>query len=217
MLLMKKLVNQEIVAYIEQNIYPVYDTFDKGHNSNHAKDVVSRSLKYYEFLNDDSIQIDMVFVIAAYHDIGNKIERKNHAYHSGQILLADTNLTKWFTAEQIQMMAQACEDHSTSSENPPRTIYGKIVSDADKDNDIVIGLQRGWEFAKKHLPHMTEEEKVEDLHRELKKRFDDNGTVVFYISSKDNQKFLQEMKKFSKDKAYFKESFYKIAKKENWI
>lgn len=211
------MLKQDLIKYIEENIYPVYDTFDKGHDSNHAKDVVERSLKYYKFLNDDSIDINMVFVIGAFHDIGNKIERKNHAYHSGQILKNDKNLKKWFSDEQILVMAEACEDHSTSSHNHPRTIYGKIVSDADKDNDIVVGLKRGWEFANKHLYHMSQEEKIEDLHRELKKRFDDDGTVVFYISSKDNQNFLNEMKKFAKNKEYFKRTFNKIAKKQKWI
>lgn len=212
-----KPLNKQIVEYVEKNIFPVYDTFDKGHDSNHAKAVIERSLQYWKVLADENIDINMVYVVAAYHDIGNVVARKNHPYHSKQYLLADQNLTQWFSPEQMLVMAEACEDHSTSSQNPPRSIYGKIVSDADKDNDVSIGLFRAWEYAVGHLAHLSTKEKMEDIHRELVVRFGKDGKVVFYIPSQDNQHFVAEMQKFAQDKTYFMEQFVALGQEKNWF
>lgn len=212
-----KEVNTKIKEYVEKNIIPQYDLFDRGHDSSHANAVISRSLEYYSALSDNSIDINMVYVVAAYHDIGIKIAREGHPTHSKKILLTDENLKKWFSNGQIAIMADAVEDHSTSKKNPPRTIYGKIVSDADKDKDIEVGVLRGWEYAKTYMPDSSTTEKLENIHKEIHRRFCDNGVVVFYLPTTQNQAFMQEMRKFAYDKEYFFKRFFEMAGKNKWL
>lgn len=198
-------ISKEVEGYVECNILPVYRNFDKAHNENHIKDVQSRSLKILEGLKRNDINVEMVYVIASYHDIGCKISRKGHHIYSGQILREDEKLKEWFSDEQIEIMAQACEDHSTSSGHAPRSIYGQIVSDADKDLDLKIFLLRGWHYSLHYKPELTYEEHITDLHNEIIKRFGDESEggknlAKFYIKTKENIEFVKLVKAYVKSR-----------------
>lgn len=80
----------------------------------------------------EDINYDMVYVIAAYHDLGHHIDADNHEKVSAELLLEDNQLKEFFTIEQTQTMADAVYDHRASLEGEPRSIYGKIVSSADR-------------------------------------------------------------------------------------
>ena len=121
-------INKELQDYIEKNIFPSYKKNDLGHNLDHIKYVIDRSFKFASRVDD--INYDMVYTIAAYHDIGHYIDAKNHEKVSAEMLLADENLKKYFNEEQIRTMAEAVHDHRASrpkSEGKPRSIYGEIV------------------------------------------------------------------------------------------
>lgn len=75
-------IKNEIKDFIEAKIFPIYATFDKGHDINHITAVIKRALNLYDFLNDDSIDINIVYAAAALHDIEISVKRKNHALHS---------------------------------------------------------------------------------------------------------------------------------------
>ena len=96
-------MNKQIKEYIENNILPQYHNFDKGHNIDHVKTVIEESLKLADGLE---VNTDMVYTIAAYHDLGLLKDRKTHHLVSGEILQADKELTNWFTNEQIYIMKQ---------------------------------------------------------------------------------------------------------------
>lgn len=53
---------------------------------------------------DYNVNLDMVFAVAAYHDIGIMYGRENHNITSGDYLLKDNSLNKWFTDEQLVLM-----------------------------------------------------------------------------------------------------------------
>ena len=59
---MAKTVNQEIQSYVEQHIIPLYDHFDKAHQRDHVRMVISQSMALAEQMDVDA---DMVYVIAA--------------------------------------------------------------------------------------------------------------------------------------------------------
>lgn len=203
-------MNEKLVEYIENVIIAEYANFDKAHGINHVRSVIERSLKYYNYLKDKNLKKEIIYVVAAYHDYGIKIERKGHAKHSKNLVLRDENLKQWFTEEEILIIADACEDHSTSTATPPRTIYGKIVSDADQDTDYKVGLMRSWEFAKHHNPNWTEEEYINDIHREIDKRFGKNGVVKFYINSQDNKRYIKKMRKLAKNKKFLRKELLSL-------
>ena len=75
-------LKEYVVAYI----IPQYLAFDKGHNIDHVKDVIENSLVIAE---DFDVDIDMVFTVAAYHDVGIKFGREKHNITSAKILADD--------------------------------------------------------------------------------------------------------------------------------
>ena len=123
-------VSLDIMEFVEQNILPKYAAFDKAHNLSHANSVIKRSLELARNIGAD---INMAYVIAAYHDLGLEGPRAIHHLTSGKILAADMRLRRWFSPEQIKIMREAVEDHRASASHAPRSIYGKIVAEADRD------------------------------------------------------------------------------------
>ena len=120
--LMKQQVNLEIMHFVETQILPKYTAFGESHGLRHVTRVIKNSLKLVPVTGAD---IDMVYVIAAYHDLGMSGPRAIHHITSGKILQADARLKRWFTPEQIKIMKEAVEDHRASSSRQPRSIYGK--------------------------------------------------------------------------------------------
>jgi len=144
-------IRTEIIAYVEAEILPLYEHFDKGHSPEHARTVLCNS---FEIAAEIAAEFDyeMVYVVAAYHDVGMKFGRENHEKTSAAELLRDENLREWFTAVQLATMAEAVEDHRASNDYEPRSIYGKIVSEADRDIDYLTILTRTAQLQLEKLP-----------------------------------------------------------------
>lgn len=211
-------INKDLRNYIENNILPKYKNFDKAHQQHHVFAVIARSFSLCQRLNLN-VDYNMVYTIASYHDVGCVISRINHPRYSKEILLADRRLKNWFSDEQIKIMAEACEDHSTSSINKPRTIYGKIVSDADKDLDVKNFVLRSWEFSLHYSPEMTYEEHVDDLYNEILKRYGDESEggrhlAVFYLPTEETENFVKNIKKFIASKKLMEQMLIKYLGEE---
>lgn len=196
-------MNKELIEYLNTNILVEYKNFDHGHDEKHVNAVVNRSLQIVKQL-ELNVDLDMVYCVAVYHDYGIKFGRENHAKSSKELLLKDKNLLRFFSKEQIEIMADAVEDHSTSSDNKPRSIYGEIVSDADKDIDVSTGILRGYLYSLSHNPNFTFEEHVENVRKEMIRRFCKNERgerlVKFYRETQEQTNFVNEMERLAKNK-----------------
>ena len=209
-------VKKELKKFIEDKIFPIYDTFDKGHDIQHIQDVIKRSLELYRYLNDNFIDINIVYASAALHDIGILVERKNHALHSQEFVLNCSELKSIFTEEEINIIGQAVLDHSTSKGIEPRSIYGKIVCDADKDDNLEISLLRAYEYTKKYYPNFTEEECLENVYKQLSFKYGENGKVKFWINSKKQEEFRQKMYELALDKDLYIKTINKILDRKKY-
>lgn len=208
---MRKKVNPELVAYIETEFFLIYETFDKGHDLKHIKEVIARALKIADGIDD--LDIDVVYAAAALHDIGIKVQRKNHAFYSGLIIENNPGLRRFFNRDKIKIIKEAAEDHSTSRGVEPRSIYGKIVCDADKDNDLETSLTRAYEFTLAYFPDFNQEECLENVFEQLKFKFGNNGKVHFWIGTGEQLEFLNQMKSLANDKDAFFTAMEPIVKK----
>ena len=97
----------DLMEFIETKILPRYAEFDKAHNLEHVTRVIRRSL---ELTATTGANVDMVYVVAAYHDLGMSGPRAVHHLTSGKILAADMRLRKWFSREQINIMKEAVRE-----------------------------------------------------------------------------------------------------------
>ena len=184
-------VNPELQAYVEAEILPRYDAFDKAHQRGHAEMVISQSLQLAEQLGVD---VNMAYAIAAYHDTGLTEGRELHHKVSAQIIRNDKRLRQWFTEEQIEVMANASEDHRASNEQPPRTIYGRIVAEADRFIDPEDIIRRTVQFGHDHYPTLSREEHYERMVQHLHEKYGRNGYLRLWFPDSPNAQRLEELR-----------------------
>ena len=192
-------INKELKAYIEEDVFPEYDKNESGHGINHIKDVIKRSFELVEE-NQLDVNMDMVYVIAAYHDIGHYIDSKTHEIISADMMSKDKKLSKFFTKEELQIIKEAIEDHRASAKENPRSIYGRIVSSADRNNKVEDCLRRTYTYGKKLNPEATDEELFLRAYDVLTEKFGENGYAKFYFKDSKYEKFLKELRDLLKNK-----------------
>lgn len=203
-------INKELKQYIEKNIFPSYKKNDLGHNLDHIKYVIERSLKFANEVDD--VNYDMVYTIAAYHDIGHYMDAKNHEKVSAEMLEDDENLRSFFSEEQIKIMSEAVYDHRASLEGEPRSIYGKIVSSADRNTLVDVPLKRTYAYRVKHNPNATLEEIIEESREHLIDKFGKKGyaTEKMYFDDLDYKKFLEEISVLVDNKEEFRKRYCEV-------
>lgn len=184
-------VNPEIINYAQQHILPRYENFDKGHNLEHVNKVIQNSLL---IAADYVVDINMVYVIAAYHDVGLIHGRDNHEKTSAAFLLADKKLKEWFPEDDIVLMSQAVEDHRASNDYEPRSIYGKIVSEADRDIEYVTILTRTIQYGLKNYPDFDSEQQFNRVYEHIQDKYGEGGYLKLWLDTEINRRNLLELR-----------------------
>ena len=205
------MVSPTLTEYIERDILPRYDHFDAAHQRDHAEEVIKRSMALAEHYD---VIINMVYAIAAYHDTGLCEGREIHHIASGRIIREDKKLREWFSEEQIETMAQAAEDHRASSNHEPRSIYGKIVAEADRLILPEKVIQRTIQYTRDHFPDYDKEQQYQRFREHMMEKYSDTGYLKLWIPESDNAVRLEELRKTIRDekalRAAFEETFRTI-------
>lgn len=199
--------NLEIMNFVEQQILPRYNAFGKSHGLSHVQRVIKNSLALTAVTGAD---VNMVYVIAAYHDLGMEGPRAIHHIISGKILTADARLKKWFSAEQIKIMKEAVEDHRASSSRAPRSIYGKIVAEADRDLDPNVVFSRAILFGIENYPEMNEEQMWKRFRDHMKEKYSRTGYLKLWIPGSPNAKNLETIRKTIDNEQELRKTFNDI-------
>lgn len=197
------------MEFVERQILPRYNAFGESHGLRHVTRVIKNSLRLADVTGAD---IDMVYVIAAYHDLGMEGPRAIHHLTSGKILMADARLKKWFNADQLKVMKEAVEDHRASSSRQPRSIYGKIVAEADRDIDVHEIFLRAIQYGKENDPDKTVEEHWERFAQHMDEKYSNNGYIKLWIPNSPNEKALNELRNIIEDKKLLRKAFDDIWK-----
>ena len=198
------MVNTSLIEYIERGILPRYDFFDSAHQRNHAEEVISRSLALAEYYD---VNKDMVYAIAAYHDTGLCEGRDTHHLVSGRIIREDKKLHEWFTEEQIETMAQAAEDHRASSGHEPRSIYGKIVAEADRLISPEKVIRRTIQFGLDHHPELDKEGQYQRFRQHLLEKYSDTGYLKLWLPESENAPRLEQLREVIRDEKKLQSAF----------
>ena len=211
-------INNELKKYIEENIFPEYQKNEKAHNIEHIKYVIDRSFKFAETV--DNINYDIVYTVAAFHDIGHHIDPKKHEIISAEIMMKDENLKRFFSEGERNIIKEAIEDHRASSNHEPRSIYGKIVSTADRNNTVEACLMRSYTYGKTLEPDYSDEQLFERAYEHLKLKFGENGYAKFFFKDEEYEKFLSDIRSLLSDKNKFidtQKAYIKLLKEEGKI
>jgi uncharacterized protein len=209
--MLKNTPSLDLVEFIETRILPQYAQFDKAHSLEHVTRVIRSSL---ELAKSTGANIDMVYTIAAYHDIGMSGPRAIHHITGGKIMASDARLKRWFSTEQMKIMREAIEDHRASASHAPRSIYGKIVAEADRDLSPEIVFRRTVQFGLANYPELDEEHHWQRFKEHMNQKYSTNGYIRLWIHGSQNEKNLQQLRNIIADTKQLKEQFDYYFKQE---
>ena len=201
-----------LINFIEDEIMPRYEAFDKAHDRRHAATVMSQSLQLTKFYE---VNIAMVYTIAAYHDLGLSEGRATHHTASARIVREDERLKQFFTPEQIETIADAVEDHRASNTHEPRTIYGKIIAEADRIIEPETIMTRTVQYGLSHYPTLTKEEHIERAVAHIKEKYGRGGYLRLWIPESPNAVRLEEFRTMIDDEEKLQMNLGEIYDKEH--
>lgn len=190
---------QEIDRYIYEVIVPKYAGFDAAHKEDHAHAVINQAMELLDSMSAwvesqeevDSqwlvpIDRDVLKMAAACHDLGLVNGRDRHHLDSGEIIRCDANLHRWFNEKDIETIAQAAEDHRASGTCEPRSIYGKLVAEADRLIDGETIIKRTIQFGFKHYPELGRDGHITRAIEHLIEKYGRGGYMKLWIPWSDN-------------------------------
>ena len=200
-------IREDVVRYVFDEIVSRYAGFDPAHRENHALTVIEQAMNLLDGraawlegqstetaeLWSEEIDREILFTAAACHDLGLVNGRENHHTDSGIIIRNDSRLKEWFTQEQIELIAQAAEDHRASGKSAPQSIYGKIVAEADRVIDGETIILRTVQFGFTHYPDLGREGHIERAVAHLKEKYGRGGYLKLWIPWSDNAARLSDL------------------------
>ena len=209
--MMKNNPSLDLVEFVETQILPRYTAFDKAHNLSHAQQVITQSLQLARQLGAD---LDMAYVVAAYHDLGLEGPRAVHHLTSGKILMQDARLKKWFAPEQLRMMKEAVEDHRASASRAPRSLYGKIVAEADRDIRPETVIRRTIQFGLANYPELDAEQQWQRFMQHMDEKYSTHGYIRLWIQGSENERRLNELRALIAEPARMRPVFDRLFEEE---
>lgn len=202
----------DLVEFIETQILPRYAAFDRAHNMEHVTRVIRSSL---ELVKTTGADVNMAYTIAAYHDLGMSGPRADHHIRGGKILATDARLKKWFSPEQIKIMKEAVEDHRASASRSPRSIYGKIVAEADRDIDTITVVRRTIQYGLSNYPEMDKEGHWRRFKEHLDSKYSKEGYIRLWIPNSPNARKLSELRDLIAQPEKLRETFEQVFTEES--
>lgn len=209
--MIKNTASLDLVEFVEQNILPQYANFDKAHGLSHVMAVIRRSI---DLVRSTGADINMVYVVAAYHDLGLSGPRAVHHLTSGKILQADSRLRRWFSDEQIKIMKEAVEDHRASASRQPRSIYGKIVAEADRCLEPETVIRRTVQFGLSNYPGLDREGQWLRMKKHVAEKYSVNGYIKLWIQGSENERQLNTLRQLIADERLLRSWFDRIYDEE---
>lgn len=195
---------QTLKEYIESEIIPRYDNFDGAHRRDHVRSVIGQSQELSRYYD---VNPEILYAAAAYHDLGLCEGREKHHLVSGRIIREDKTLLNWFNVEEIEVIAEAAEDHRASNETPPRSIYGKIIAESDRLIDPETVIRRTVQYGFAHYPQMNRELMWERTLTHLQKKYGYGGYLKLWIPESSNACRLEELRKIIADEKRLRSMF----------
>ena len=208
---MEDRIRPELKAYIEEEILPRYDAFDKGHQRDHALTVIRQALDLAAYYDVDP---ELVYVAAAFHDTGLCEDRKTHHLVSGRIIREDARLREWFTPDQIETIAEAAEDHRASSDHAPRTVYGRLIAEADRQIVPETVIRRCIQYGLSNYPELDKEGHWARTVEHLEEKYAEGGYLQLWIPESPNATRLAALRAIIRDKKLLREFFERLFSEE---
>ena len=192
-------INARLKKYIFEEVVPRYASFDAAHKEDHALTVIRQAMELLDGRDCwaaeqadvepfwlTAVDRAMLLTAAACHDLGLVNGRERHHLDSGLIIRQDQKLRVWFSEEQIEVIAQAAEDHRASGKGAPRSIYGMLIAEADRVIDQETIIRRTIQFGLKHYPDLCREGQLQRAGEHLVEKYGRGGYLRLWIPWSSN-------------------------------
>ena len=113
--------------------------------------------------------------------------------------MADPVLPHYFTEEQRVTMKEAVEDHRASAKSAPRSIYGRIVAEADRQIDPRTIVVRAVQYGLEHYPELDKAGHLARVKTHLIEKYGEGGYLKLWFEDSPNARKLQELRTMMKD------------------
>ena len=201
-------ISKDLKSYIDGHILPQYSKNDGGHSLEHISYVIERCFIFEkQFTNIDP---DILYTIACFHDIAHHINKAQHEALSARYFFEDENMKGFFTDDERLLIKEAIEDHRASSKTEPRSIYGRIISSADRSTDVNEFLRRTHQYTLKHFPGITEADIIERGYTHAKEKYGDGGYAKHYVEDAQYNAFRKHITELLADKTVFEKAYKQI-------
>ena len=206
------MIRESLRNYIYTEVIPRYASFDKAHREDHALMVIERAMSMGKQYDIDE---EMLLTASACHDLGLSVDRKTHHLESGRMSREDALLPEWFSPEQIETIAQAAEDHRASAKTQPRSIYGRLVAEADRLIVPETIIRRTVLFGLSNYPELDKEGHWKRTLEHLHEKYAEGGYLHLLIPGSPNEAPLKQLREIIKDEARLRTVFESVFAEES--
>ena len=91
-------------------------------------------------------------------------------------------------------MKEAVEDHRASASHAPRSIYGKIVAEADRDLEPETVIRRTIQFGIANYPELDTEGQWRRFCQHMDEKYSVNGYIRLWIQGSENERNLNALR-----------------------
>lgn len=216
-------MSEGLDRYVYEEVVPRYAGFDQAHREDHALTVISQALELADGLESwlavhqeadavwhTPVDRNILLAAAACHDLGLVNGRDRHHIDSGMIIRTDERLKEWFDEDEVEIIAQAAEDHRASGKLPPRSIYGMLVAEADRVIDGETIIRRTIQFGQKHYPDLDRDGHVARAMEHLCEKYGQGGYLRLWVPWSDNARRLSALQDVIADEMALQEAVERV-------
>lgn len=124
----------------------------------------------------------------------------------------DPEMPKFFSIAEIEIIAEAIEDHRSHREHPPRSTYGKIVTSADCNIDIDVMLRRTYTYRLRNFSNFSLDEIIIDARQHLAEKYGEHGYALnkMFFDDPEFKTALESLRALTADGTAFHQRFIKV-------
>jgi uncharacterized protein len=112
-------------------------------------------------------------------------------------------------------MSEAVEDHRASASHAPRSIYGKIVAEADRDLNPETVIRRTIQFGLSNYPELDKERQWQRFREHMDSKYSVHGYIKLWISPSPNEQNLKTLRNIIAQPQELRQVFERIWAEEN--
>ena len=200
-------VDAGLKAFAERYVLPRFAKFDAAHRADHARRVVARTMLLG---SNYGLNPDMLYAAAVMHDVGLAQGREHHHLASGAAVRKSQALHRWFDADCIETIAQACEDHRAGRRSAPRSLLGRVVAEADRDVEPERIVRRTVEYGLDHYPTLDREGHWQRTLQHLHEKYAEGGYISLWLPDSPNAAPLSELRSLIADENSLRKLFDRL-------